>query len=108
MILTSRSPLASLAPYVLAAVPAAGIASQSNASDATLAALRRSEAPALSTLRAGAPVLHTLSAADRHELRSADQASGELADLRAGALTNNEMLIIGLTVLAVILLILIL
>lgn len=97
-----------LTPLLLAAIPAAGIGLQLTASDATLAALRNVEATSLSTMRAGAPATHTLSQADRAELQKADQTSGNLAALRAGALTENEMLIIGITLLAVILLILIL
>ena len=92
-----------LAPLLLAAVPAVAIPA-----DPMLAELRRCEAPALATLRAGAPIEHELSPATRSELRQAEQSSSDLAALRAGDLDENEMLIIGITLLAVILLILIL
>jgi hypothetical protein len=97
-----------VAPLLLAAVPAAGVAIQASAPDATLAALRNVEASSLSTLRAGAPVPHELTRSDRAELQRAERTSGDLAALRAGELTDHELLIIGITVLAVILLILIL
>jgi hypothetical protein len=105
MISMLKSPLV---PLLLAAVPAAGIGYQLTSSDATLAALRNVEATSLSTLRAGAPATHTLAQADRAELQRADRSSSDLAAMRAGVLTDHEMLIIGITVLAVILLIIIL
>jgi hypothetical protein len=97
----------SIAPLLLAAVPAVGVG-HAITSDATLASLRGVEAPALGELRAGAPVAHVLKAADRAELQRADSQSFDLGELRAGELSDNELLIIGVTVLAVILLILIL
>ena len=97
----------SLTPFLLAAVPAT-VGYQLSSTDSTLAALRNAEATSLSTMRAGAPVIHTLTPMDRAELKRADQSSGDLAALRAGELTDHEMLIIGITVLAVILLIIIL
>ncbi len=98
-----------IAPLLLAAVPAAGLGYQLTSSDATLAALGKIESSSsLSTLRAGAPVMHTLAQADRAQLQSAEQSSGGLESMRAGALTDHELLLIGITVLAVILLIIIL
>jgi len=98
-----------LTPLLLAAVPAAGISYQLTSTDSTLAALSRVDvSSSLSTMRAGAPVVHSLAQADRAQLQRAEQTSGDLAALRAGALTDNEMLIIGITALAVILLIIIL
>lgn len=97
-----------IAPLLLAAVPAAGVGTVIASSDATLAALRGVEAPALGELRAGAPVVHVLQAVDRAELQRADSRSTDLGDLRAGELSDNELLIVGVTILAVILLILIL
>jgi len=99
-----------IAPLLLAAVPAAGFGYQLSSSDATLAALGRVEASSsLSSLRAGAPVMHTMTQVERAQLQNAEQqSSGELEGLRAGALSDNQLLIIGVTVLAVILLIIIL
>ncbi len=97
-----------LTPLILSVVPALGIGYQLTSTDPTLAALRNAEATSLSTMRAGAPVVHSLAQSDRAQLQQAEQTSGDLAALRAGALTDHEMLIIGITVLAVILLILIL
>jgi hypothetical protein len=97
-----------LTPLLLSAVPLAGAGYQLTSADPTLAVLRNAESSSLSTLRAGAPTVHSLAPAERAQLQRAEQTSGALAALRAGALTENEMLIIGITVLAVILLIIIL
>lgn len=98
-----------LAPLLLAAVPAASIGYQLTSSDATLAALSRLEtSSSLSTLRAGAPATHTLAELDRAELKRADRTSGHLVDMRGGEFTDHELLIIGLTALAIVLLIIIL
>jgi len=95
-------------PLLLVAAPVVGGSYALTNPDATLAALRTVDASSLSTLRAGAPVTHTLGAETRDELRRADQNSTTLADLRAGALSDREWMIIGLTALAILLLILIL
>lgn len=95
-------------PLLLVAAPVVGMSYTASNPDATLAALRSVEAPALSTLRAGAPVTHTLGGETRDELRRADQNSTSLANLRAGALSDREWMIVGLTALAIVLLIIIL
>ncbi len=95
-------------PLLLVAAPVVGASYSLTSPAATLAALRSVEATSLSTLRAGAPVTHTLGSDTRNELRRADQNSTSLAELRAGALSDREWLIVGFTALAIVLLILIL
>jgi len=95
-------------PLLLVVAPVVGASYSVSNPDATLTALRSIEAPSLSTLRAGAPVNHTLGGETRDELRRADQSATGLAELRAGEMTDHEWLIVGITVLAVLILILIL
>lgn len=97
-----------LAPLLLAAAPSLAIA-VTTVADPTLSSLRSLETSAsLHGLRAGAPVVRELAPIDRARMQQAERSSQGLEELRAGALTDRELMLIGVTILAVILLIIIL
>lgn len=76
--------------------------------DATLAALRMLDDSSLSGLRAGAPALaQPIAPSEREELQRASANTEDLAALRAGELSNNDLQVVGLVALAVLVLIVI-